>query len=313
MNKVVSVIVLTYNSEATVIETLDSVYFQSYPHMELIIADDASKDNTVTIVKDWLVNKKDRFRSIICNFAVHNHGTVKNINNAVKKSTGECIQIIAGDDVLLKDALMIKMNNLSNAREILISKVELFGDPLKCEKMQKWCNDGYEILKKDQKIIYKQLLIDNYIAGPSWGFIPAKVYDDIGLYDERFPLVEDYPFLVKLVKNGYELKFIDEYTAKYRISATSVCQTSVNYGFRDSMDDFFHIEKKYILLKKHMYYQYFWQNIQSMRYHILRKRQRKTVLYRISAVLLIFNPPLLLKYISNVIIKYLKKLETKRK
>lgn len=47
MNPLVSVIVITYNSAQYVVETLDSVYSQTYENIELIVTDDCSQDNTI--------------------------------------------------------------------------------------------------------------------------------------------------------------------------------------------------------------------------------------------------------------------------
>ena len=49
----ISIITTTYNSEATIRDTLESVNAQTYPHIEHIIVDGNSKDkdNTLEIVK----------------------------------------------------------------------------------------------------------------------------------------------------------------------------------------------------------------------------------------------------------------------
>jgi glycosyltransferase involved in cell wall biosynthesis len=52
----VSVICLSYNHEAYVVEALNSVINQTYPNIELLIADDYSTDNSVGIIQDWLKN-----------------------------------------------------------------------------------------------------------------------------------------------------------------------------------------------------------------------------------------------------------------
>lgn len=49
--KLVSVIVLSYRSAETIVETLDSIKNQTYPNIELIVTDDASPDNTVQVVR----------------------------------------------------------------------------------------------------------------------------------------------------------------------------------------------------------------------------------------------------------------------
>lgn len=56
--KLVSVIVMSYCSADTIVETLDSIKNQTYPRIELIITDDCSPDRTIQVVQDWIaVNK----------------------------------------------------------------------------------------------------------------------------------------------------------------------------------------------------------------------------------------------------------------
>lgn len=57
----VSVVVITYNSEKYILETLESIKTQSYKNLELIISDDCSKDDTVMICRDWLDKEGERF------------------------------------------------------------------------------------------------------------------------------------------------------------------------------------------------------------------------------------------------------------
>ena len=46
----VSIVVATYNSAKTVIETLESIKAQTYDNIELIVSDDCSQDNTIDVV-----------------------------------------------------------------------------------------------------------------------------------------------------------------------------------------------------------------------------------------------------------------------
>ena len=52
----VSVCVFTYNSSSTILETLSSIYEQSYKEIELIISDDFSLDNTINVSKEEVEN-----------------------------------------------------------------------------------------------------------------------------------------------------------------------------------------------------------------------------------------------------------------
>ena len=57
----VSIIVMTYNSEKYILETLESVRAQTYKNIELLVTDDCSIDNTVELVNVWIQENKFRF------------------------------------------------------------------------------------------------------------------------------------------------------------------------------------------------------------------------------------------------------------
>ena len=60
-NKMVSIVIATYNSEKTLMRALNSVLNQSFQDWECIVVDGASKDGTIDIVKEF-VSKDSRFR-----------------------------------------------------------------------------------------------------------------------------------------------------------------------------------------------------------------------------------------------------------
>lgn len=97
MKNIISVAVITYNSSKTVIETLDSIYHQTYgaENIELIISDDASIDNTVAVIDDWLTLHESSFNKVIFFKNEVNGGVSKNINLAWTASTSEWIKTIA--------------------------------------------------------------------------------------------------------------------------------------------------------------------------------------------------------------------------
>ena len=86
----VSVITLAYNSMETIFETIDSVLMQDYPEIEMIVADDHSAEFDEEKIIAYIETRKGQN---IVNYQVYqnreNLGTVKNINNAIKRATGE--------------------------------------------------------------------------------------------------------------------------------------------------------------------------------------------------------------------------------
>ena len=295
----VSIIVLTYNSENTIVETLNSIYNQSYRNIELIVSDDCSTDKTIETVKNWTRYKKNRFSNIKIMKNSKNEGPTINANKGIKGSNGEYIKIFAADDILLPNAVNTYLEYCTNNNTIYFFDLDFIGNG-DINKMHYFLNREKEMLSYDRKRIYKNMLINNFICGPSLGLIKRSVYKKTDYYDERFKYVEDYPFLIKLLENKYELKFINIKCAQYRIHNNSLCQNKeIINNFKDSMDLFFNIIKKKLLLKNHQYITYLKQSIYSYRYNILKK-EGKTTKYKVSVFLYIIFPKY---FIDTYIIK----------
>ena len=115
-NILVSVIVVSYNSEKTIEETLNSIKSQSYDNIELIISDDGSKDNTIDICKRWLQINGKVFSCYQLITVELNSGIPANCNRSLKASNADWVKFIAGDDTLKRDCVKenVKYINLHN-------------------------------------------------------------------------------------------------------------------------------------------------------------------------------------------------------
>lgn len=101
----VSVRVLTYNSSEHIVETLDSVYQQTYRNIELVISDDCSKDDTINICQKWLKSHKDRFANVVFLTSPVNTGVCANSKRSMDAATGDWIKGMGGDDLLTPNAI----------------------------------------------------------------------------------------------------------------------------------------------------------------------------------------------------------------
>lgn len=95
---------LTYNHEDYIIEHLESIKYQIMTYgegkeIQLIIADDASKDNTRQLIENWLSQNKEIFTQIDLLFNEQNLGIVRNIINGFNKIDGDSFKLLAGDDL----------------------------------------------------------------------------------------------------------------------------------------------------------------------------------------------------------------------
>lgn len=63
----VTVTVISYNSEKTILETLNSIGAQTYnkKNIEVVISDDGSKDETISIAKEWKLKNHNDFSDVV--------------------------------------------------------------------------------------------------------------------------------------------------------------------------------------------------------------------------------------------------------
>ena len=100
MNKLVSIIILTYNSERYIENCLKSVFGQTYDNVELTVVDNCSRDKTMVIVEETLREFKGNQRVILNE---KNLGYAGGNNIGIKESRGEYLFIINPDVVLDKN------------------------------------------------------------------------------------------------------------------------------------------------------------------------------------------------------------------
>lgn len=242
--ELISVVVITFNSSKTVIETLESIRNQTYANLELIVSDDCSTDNTIEIVRGWVRRNHKRFTNVRILKAKNNHGITKNCNIAINQAHGKYIQLIAGDDVLMEQAIERKRQFAEkNQLNVVFTKIEVFGsDKPRVNEMKKFCERGYRIVKKGWQEQYDNIIFKNFAIGPSASFYLTEYILKVGGFDIRYPMVEDYPFIYHYILAGNEFVLLEEELVKYRISNSSVW-ASKNNDFSKSVAKFFFLER----------------------------------------------------------------------
>lgn len=218
--EIISVVVISYNSEKTIIETLDSILEQTYgpENIELIISDDSSSDNTCLLIGNWLSQFKTELYSCKLLISKKNKGVTLNINKAwqaIHSSTW--IKTIAADDILEKNCIGILFSyvSMNHDCEILFSDTYGFkNNTATTFNLKEYPADFYNLDASEQ---YKSLLLNNRIAA-STSFINIKLLKYINFADERFPMIEDLPLWLKITKQGVKLHGINNKTVYYRFS-----------------------------------------------------------------------------------------------
>ena len=90
----ISIITATYNSEATIADTINSVLSQDYSDIEYLVIDGGSSDATLDIVKANASRFGGRLRWI----SENDHGIYDAMNKGIRMATGDIVGILNSDD-----------------------------------------------------------------------------------------------------------------------------------------------------------------------------------------------------------------------
>lgn len=223
----VSIVVITYNSAKTVIETLDSIKEQAYKNIELIISDDASQDGTVDICRKWLMINKEWFLSSDILTVEKNSGIPANCNRGVKLTKGEWIKLIAGDDLLKPNCISTFINYIDLHRKaelnFLIGKIELFNEE---GVFSVWPNFNFPQSNRQQ---FMHQIFGGFVKAPGV-FMRKKCLESLGWFDEKYRYFEDDPLWYKYLSMGYSFTYIDAVAVKYRTGHQSASNGNPKYG-----------------------------------------------------------------------------------
>ncbi len=235
--ELISIIAVTYNSSDFIIETLDSIYNQTWQDIELIITDDNSTDSTVDLCRRWLENKGNRFIRTELSLSKVNTGVAGNANRGLQAATGKWVKFIGGDDTLLSDCLTDNMLFISSRPDIKVvfSRINIYSEDfapnnyLETSPNREMEQNSILSSNRSAESQYRMLLISDRIHFSPSVFIHRETLLSLGGFDDRFKLLEDYPLWLKLTRNGYRLYFMDKVTVNYRRHTRAINHTGNSF------------------------------------------------------------------------------------
>jgi glycosyltransferase involved in cell wall biosynthesis len=207
MSELVSIITPTYNVEKYIRETLQSVLNQSYQNWEMILADDASNDHTISIIEEFAA-KDSRIKVFKL---PENRGNGFARNAALEKASGKYIAYLDADDLwfpekLEKQIQFLKANNLYFTFS--------FYDSIDEEG-----NDLNRRVESPNPLTYKQLFFCNYV-GNLTAIYDADYFGKIIM--ETSQKRQDWRIWLTILKQIKTAKPVSESLAFYRIRKDSV-------------------------------------------------------------------------------------------
>lgn len=220
MSKLVSVIIPSFNCEATIEETLESIQDQDYSNIEIIVIDDGSSDNTKDLLlKNW-VDK-------ITYFYQENIGAAGARNKGLELANGDYITFVDADDKIDRRFVSMCVNILDSNLEIQITYplFKYFG-------------------RSSKKGNLPVLTIENFLrlnCIPIYVMIRANLLQEIGGFDTSINFAEDWECWIRAIQKGggiHSVHRVDEYLYNYRLRDTNDSLTDL-YRMTSKWDDSF--------------------------------------------------------------------------
>lgn len=197
----ISVVIPTYNRQHTVCRAIDSVLAQSLQPLEILVVDDGSTDQTVSIITE---RYRDRIHVIECD---SNKGVSAARNLAIHHSRGDWLAFLDSDDEWLPGKLERQATQLQHSPHVL------------CHTDEIWIRNGTRVnpMKKHTKRggnIFHHCL-PMCVVSPSSVVIDKTVLIDAGGFDESLPACEDYDLWLKLTAQAPVLYIDEQLLVKY--------------------------------------------------------------------------------------------------
>ena len=202
----ISIITATYNSAITIRDTLKSVSSQEYNDVQHIIIDGLSKDNTLSIVRDFphvnsVISEKD-------------NGIYDAMNKGIARVSGDIVGILNSDDFYFDNKVLSRVANVFQTTGC----DALYGDLLYVDQV-----DTDKVIRYWKSGPYKP-------GAFKWGWMPPhptffvkrELYEKWGNFDLRLKTSADYELMLRFIyKHKIKLEYIPSVLVKMRMGGVS--------------------------------------------------------------------------------------------
>lgn len=247
MEPLVSVIMPCYNSADFLQEAVESILHQTYCNLELIIIDDCSTDNSLSLIEK--LAKRDCRVKIIRN--EKNKGISYSRNQGIINSEGKYLALMDADDIAYPDRLKNQIEYLE--KHVMIDAVTGYHDLIDmCGNLKKNDTRLREYSSEEVRI---KLIFECVVADSSATFRKSVIEENKICFPEDFEAVGSYKFWCELALCG-NIVVLPRKFYQYRINENGLTQiTKKNkqkqrYEWHDMVHDFYWDKKNIKLTKR---------------------------------------------------------------
>lgn len=195
-----TVVTAAYNAEATLPRLIRSLRDQSDPAFEWVVADGASTDGTLSLL-----------REASCNFPLRldtraDFGIYDALNRGVGLASGDYYLVVGADDELNPDAIAkYKQACELSGADLVTARIDIGGQIVAPRKRREW--------------LYGMAA---HVSGHSVGLaIRRSLHDRLGLYSRKFPITADQVFVLNAIHAGAKVHECDFVAGRFGTEGAS--------------------------------------------------------------------------------------------
>ena len=216
----VSIITVTFNSQETIRQTVQSVLEQTYSDIEYIIIDGASTDGTLSILNEYrknisrIVTEKD-------------NGIYDALNKGIKLATGDIIGLLHSDDLFSdKDVVADYVNLFKQGVEAVYADLHYVDRVNTGKTIRNWKSGLY----KPGMFVY------GWMPPHPTFFVRREVYQKFGLFDLSLKSAADYELMLRFIhRHKIKLSYLPKVTVKMRVGGKS--NVTLKNRFKANLED----------------------------------------------------------------------------
>lgn len=223
MNLKISIITVTYNSAATLEQTILSVIEQSYQNIEFIIVDGGSTDDTLKIV--------EKHKGNIAKFVSEkDNGLYDALNKGIDLATGDVIGFLHSDDFYTDNTIIQQYVNtfIKNHSEAVYADL-FYVDKTNTNKIiRKWKSGNHK----------PNSFLHGWMPPHPTFFVRKEIYQKFGKFNLEFKHSSDYELMLRFIhKHKIKVSYLHEFVIKMRVGGQSnvSIQNRINANNEDRM------------------------------------------------------------------------------
>ena len=199
----VSIVAPCYNAEKYLEEAIQSIFGQEYPNFEVIVVDDGSSDNSVSLLKQ--LQKTYDFQL----YTQPNQGVSAALNHGLRYAKGEYVSTPDLDDIMLPQSLRIRVDYLNQRPNVgCVGALIIYMD-----------SDGKTIKQQQRDQIrtynFDQILSQAVVIGAPVALYRMSAMRSAGFYAPHLR-VQDFQMTLRIARLGYEVHELPVCVTRYR-------------------------------------------------------------------------------------------------